>query len=80
VCCSYSDLWNVQLSETVVVTNVKCPINPITNPNPVYSHSRDNKIIIITTIVSNFTSWNSPLAFTPNLTFKKHRVLLVDCI
>jgi hypothetical protein len=38
VCCSDSDLW----SETVVVIcsyDCNCPINPTTNPNPVYKHS-----------------------------------------
>jgi hypothetical protein len=39
----YSDIWSVQISETiivVVVTFCKGSINPITNPNPVYSHSK----------------------------------------
>jgi hypothetical protein len=43
VCCSYSDLWSVQLSETVVVicsyVLFKRSVNPITNPNLVSSHT-----------------------------------------
>jgi hypothetical protein len=41
VCCSYGGY----LSETVVIIccyEYKCPINPITNPNPLHSQSRDN--------------------------------------
>jgi hypothetical protein len=48
VCCNYSGLWNVSLSESVVVISnygCKCKNNPITNPNPVsgHTHSRDNR-------------------------------------
>jgi hypothetical protein len=43
VCCSYSDLLGVSLSDTVVDICIyefyNSPINPSTNLNPVYSHS-----------------------------------------
>jgi hypothetical protein len=36
-----------------VVTFVKCPINSITNPNPVYIHSKIMKIHIHETVITN---------------------------
>jgi hypothetical protein len=46
--CNYSG-WSVSLSETVVVICsyiCKCLVNPITNPNPIYSHSKIVTIFI----------------------------------
>jgi hypothetical protein len=41
MCCSYSDLWSVYLSETVIVIcsyEYKYPVKPVINPKPVYRH------------------------------------------
>jgi hypothetical protein len=61
VCC-ICNVWSAnfeRLSQLLVVTAVKCPINPINNPNPVYSHtrSRDNIIINVRAVGCDSGRW-----------------------
>jgi hypothetical protein len=57
---SYNDLWSVQNSDTIILTCnydlFMSPINLITNPNPVYSHSitwQYTRYLISTLVMSN---------------------------